>query len=380
MRAERRRNEAVVFLQAFPVCACAPEGSACRCLKKRKNLQDVSSSAHQRQVCSEAGRAEFFLPVCVACCCLQANFGLVELKVRRWERLQRYVALVEAGAEEFPLDPLTAYTSSAASADGGGGYLAGHRMSGHLQQQRGGGGGGLEKDSGSAGSQGSPLSSGLVPGVVHLYYSELFHLKCSIVMHALDRLLASQSLLLHDQFFFNFLMRQYLPLLAKKKEPPSSEKFWRRVRSRTVPTRAQSFSVLSLGRWRVTAIRPSSKRLSRARNVMFGTARGSVMNFSRVHVHSCSTAQIPEYSKTSLRTRGTESEAFLSCSLTEEVFSAWGQTSEPEHLLFIPSSLRCSCAPSLFLLCTNTANSAALLLYYSPLLYIRVAWCIHGSM
>ncbi|PHJ18853.1 bromodomain-containing protein, partial [Cystoisospora suis] len=190
---------------------------------------------------------------------IQANFGLVELKVRRWERLQRYVALVEAGVEEFPLDPLTAYTSSISSSEGGGGGgpLLLSRMPHHSGQQRGSYLSSSSVSSGSASSSsfttekdrsrlgsfyqsssrgegdgcynGSPLSSGLVPGVIYLYYSEIFHLKCGIVIHALDRLLASQSLLLHDQFFFNFLIRQYLPLLAKKKEPPSSEKFWRRL-------------------------------------------------------------------------------------------------------------------------------------------------------
>ncbi|PFH37117.1 hypothetical protein BESB_035750 [Besnoitia besnoiti] len=120
---------------------------------------------------------------------IQANFGSVELKVRRWERLLRYVALVEAGCEEFPLD------------------------AGSL-------------------SASAPLAqasvSTLVPGVSQLHFSEIYHLKSSIAFHALDRLLASHSLL-PRQFFFQFLMRSYIPLLGRKREPPNTDRFWKKL-------------------------------------------------------------------------------------------------------------------------------------------------------
>nr|CEL69437.1 TPA: bromodomain-containing protein [Neospora caninum Liverpool] len=122
---------------------------------------------------------------------IQANFGLVELKIRRWERLLRYVALVEAGGEEFPLDSTSVFSASLPP----------------------------------------PLSgtpTPLVPSLEHLYFSEVYQLKSSIALQALDRLLASQSLL-PSQFFFDFLMRQYLPMLAKKREPPNTDRFWKKL-------------------------------------------------------------------------------------------------------------------------------------------------------
>ncbi|KYF42954.1 bromodomain-containing protein, partial [Toxoplasma gondii ARI] len=124
-----------------------------------------------------------------------ANFGLVELKIRRWERLLRYVALVEAGGEEFPLDPTSAFSSLLPSV--------------------------------SVVSSSEPKTP-LVPTLEHLYFSEIYHLKSSIALQALDRLLASQSILPH-QFFFDFLMRQYIPMLAKKREPPNTERFWKKL-------------------------------------------------------------------------------------------------------------------------------------------------------
>ncbi|OEH78978.1 putative bromodomain-containing protein [Cyclospora cayetanensis] len=107
---------------------------------------------------------------------IQANFGLVELRVRRWERLQRYANLCELGLEEFPIDPVGALASSAGSAGG----------------------------------------------------SEIFHLKCYVVLHALEALLASQSFL-PDNFLRTFCFTDFLAKFNRRRDPPHSERFWKRL-------------------------------------------------------------------------------------------------------------------------------------------------------
>ena len=57
------------------------------------------------------------------------------MRIRRFERLQRYVSLCELGLEEFPIDPVGALANSSSSSSGGN-YSDGSSNSPSQQQQQ----------------------------------------------------------------------------------------------------------------------------------------------------------------------------------------------------------------------------------------------------
>lgn len=139
-------------------------------------------------------------------CLLQASFGSVELRIRRWERLQRFAALAEWGFDEYPLDPLSALDAGLSEGREGRCW---------------------SEESRKPPSQCQQYASQL-PLVETLVYSEIFQLKCAVVACGLEANFASHPLF-SDSFFVKFCVNMFLSKLSKKKELPTSEKFWKKA-------------------------------------------------------------------------------------------------------------------------------------------------------
>ncbi|CDJ41483.1 bromodomain-containing protein, putative [Eimeria tenella] len=136
---------------------------------------------------------------------IEANFGSVEMRIRRFERLQRYVSLCELGLEEFPIDPVGALANSSSSSSGGNDSDGSSNSPSQQQQQQ-----------------------RLLPPVESLAYSEMFQLKCCVVLHALEAYFASQPFL-SSRFFRAFCLSDFLAKTSRRRDPPNSERFWRRL-------------------------------------------------------------------------------------------------------------------------------------------------------
>lgn len=141
----------------------------------------------------------------------KTNFGMVDLHIRRWERLQRLLSLCELGLEEFPVDPLGALATSNSNSGTGSCSSGGSMLREQQQQQL------------------------LLPPVECLAYSEVFQLKCCVVLHSLEALLSSQNFL-SSRFLLSFCLNDFLGKTSRRKEPPNGDRFWKRVQTHAVAT------------------------------------------------------------------------------------------------------------------------------------------------